>query len=258
MALPVLSTYRLQLRGDVQRIRVHLRRRREPAGLPRRPRGVASVPVADHDRGRRVQPRLRRHRPDDGVARARRGRRVWRGCRRRPARAAWAWSSTSCPITSGSTSPSRTRGGGMCCGTAGPRPTRTYFDIDWDLDEDGRIVLPILGSDDDVADLKVDGDLLRLGDLALPIAPRHRRKAPARRSTTASTTGSWAGGTACAAIGASSRSPRWPACVRRTARCSTPATPRSPGGSPRDLVDGVRIDHPDGLSDPCGYLALAA
>ncbi|WP_255362010.1 alpha-amylase family glycosyl hydrolase, partial [Mycobacterium sp. 1081908.1] len=46
-----------------------------------------------------------------------------------------------------------------------------FFDIDWDLDEDGRIVLPILGSDDDAADLKVDGDRLRLGDLALPIAP---------------------------------------------------------------------------------------
>src|ERR1700740_57447 len=28
------------------------------------------------------------------------------------------------------------------------------FDIDWDLDEQGRIVLPLLGSDDDVADLE--------------------------------------------------------------------------------------------------------
>ncbi|HTQ18261.1 alpha-amylase family glycosyl hydrolase, partial [Mycobacterium sp.] len=45
-----------------------------------------------------------------------------------------------------------------------------YFDIDWDVD-DGRIVLPVLGSDDDVADLKVDGELLRLGGLAFPIAP---------------------------------------------------------------------------------------
>ena len=45
-----------------------------------------------------------------------------------------------------------------------------YFDIDWDLDG-GRIVLPVLGSDEDVADLTVDGELLRLGDLAFPIAP---------------------------------------------------------------------------------------
>src|ERR1700741_3218183 len=45
-----------------------------------------------------------------------------------------------------------------------------FFDIDWELD-DGRIVLPVLGSDDDVARLTVDGDLLQLGDLAFPIAP---------------------------------------------------------------------------------------
>src|SRR5690242_7118319 len=45
-----------------------------------------------------------------------------------------------------------------------------YFDIDWTLD-DGRIVLPVLGSDSDVENLVVDGDLLRLGDLAYPLAP---------------------------------------------------------------------------------------
>src|SRR5690242_18843593 len=33
-----------------------------------------------------------------------------------------------------------------------------FFDIDWDL-ADGRIVLPILGSDDDVEHLQVDGDV---------------------------------------------------------------------------------------------------
>src|SRR5271163_201757 len=45
-----------------------------------------------------------------------------------------------------------------------------FFDIDWDS-EDGRIMLPLLGSDDDIADLEVDDGLLRLGDLALPISP---------------------------------------------------------------------------------------
>src|SRR5580693_1918590 len=43
-----------------------------------------------------------------------------------------------------------------------------FFDIDWQLDEGGQIVLPILGSDDDANDLKADDDRLRLGDLALP------------------------------------------------------------------------------------------
>jgi hypothetical protein len=49
----------------------------------------------------------------------------------------------------------------------------SYFDIDWEPGDgmDGRIALPILGSDDDVTDLTVDGETLRLGDLVLPIAP---------------------------------------------------------------------------------------
>ncbi|HEX9175157.1 MAG TPA: alpha-amylase family glycosyl hydrolase, partial [Mycobacterium sp.] len=48
-----------------------------------------------------------------------------------------------------------------------------YFDIDWGSDNgvDGKLALPVLGSDDDVADLTLDGDLLRLGDLTFPIAP---------------------------------------------------------------------------------------
>src|ERR1700744_2667162 len=45
-----------------------------------------------------------------------------------------------------------------------------HFDIDSSL-ADGRIVLPLLGSDDDAEHLTVEGELLRLGDLALPIAP---------------------------------------------------------------------------------------
>src|SRR4029078_7543948 len=45
----------------------------------------------------------------------------------------------------------------------------TFFDMDCSLDDSGGIVLPLLGSDDDAADLTVDDDLLRLGDLALPI-----------------------------------------------------------------------------------------
>src|SRR6201992_3896757 len=42
-------------------------------------------------------------------------------------------------------------------------PHAAFFDIDWDLDDD-RIILPLLGSDDDAADVTVDADLLRLGD----------------------------------------------------------------------------------------------
>ena len=54
--------------------------------------------------------------------------------------------------------------------------------------DDGRIVLPVLGSDDDVDDLVVDGDVLRLGDLGYPIAPGTGSRHRAARCTTASTT----------------------------------------------------------------------
>lgn len=128
----------------------------------------------------------------------------------------------------------------------------SFFDIDWDLG-DGRIILPVLGSDDDVADLTVDGDVLRLGDLAFPIAPG-----------TGTGTGTevhdrqhyrlvgWRNGvcgyrrffsiTSLAGLRQEDRTvfDAWHAEVARWV---------SDG-----LVDGIRIDHPDGLSDPSGYL----
>ncbi len=129
----------------------------------------------------------------------------------------------------------------------------SYFDIDWDLDS-GRIVLPVLGSDDDVADLVVDGDTLRLGDLVYPIAPgtatgtgaevhdrQHYRLIGWRRGVCGYRR--FFSITSLAALRQEDRSvfdathaevKRWFA---------------------ENLVDGVRIDHPDGLSDPAGYLA---
>lgn len=128
-----------------------------------------------------------------------------------------------------------------------------FFDIDWDLDPDGRIVLPVLGSDDDVSALTVDGDVLRLGDLAYPIA-----------DGTGSGTGSevhdrqhyrlvgWRNGvcgyrrffsiTSLAGLRQEDRTVFDATHVEVKRWCS------------EGLVDGLRIDHPDGLSDPAGYL----
>jgi (1->4)-alpha-D-glucan 1-alpha-D-glucosylmutase len=127
-----------------------------------------------------------------------------------------------------------------------------FFDIDWGLD-DGRIVLPVLGSDDDVADLQVDGDVLRLGALAFPIAPgtSHGTGAQVHDRQRYRLVG-WRRGQ----VG-----------YRRFFSITSLAGLRQEDQKVFDashaevarwfsegLVDGVRIDHPDGLSDPSGYL----
>ncbi|CAA0092180.1 Putative maltooligosyl trehalose synthase [Mycolicibacterium vanbaalenii] len=129
----------------------------------------------------------------------------------------------------------------------------SYFDIDWTLDPDGRIVLPVLGSDDDVADLTVDGEVLRLGDLEYPICPG-----------TGDGTGAevhdrqhyklvgWRNGSCGYRRFFSITSL---AALRQEDRTVFDATHAEVGRwFAENLVDGIRIDHPDGLSDPAGYL----
>jgi (1->4)-alpha-D-glucan 1-alpha-D-glucosylmutase len=127
-----------------------------------------------------------------------------------------------------------------------------FFDIDWELG-DGRIVLPILGSDDDVADLAVDGDLLRLGDLVLPVAPgTGDGSGPQVHDRQHYRLISWRHGlcgyrrffsiTSLAGLRQEDRSV-FDASHAEVARWFA-----------EGLVDGVRIDHPDGLADPSGYL----
>ncbi|MGH3960555.1 malto-oligosyltrehalose synthase [Mycobacterium sp.] len=126
-----------------------------------------------------------------------------------------------------------------------------FFDIDWELG-DGRIILPVLGSDDDVADLTVDGDLLRLGDLAFPIAPGTGEGSGAQvHDRQHYRLVGWRSGlcgyrrffsiTSLAGLRQEDRAvfDAWHAQVARW--CG------------EGLVDGLRVDHPDGLSDPAGY-----
>lgn len=134
----------------------------------------------------------------------------------------------------------------------------SYFDIDWTLDPDGRIVLPVLGSDDDVDALEVDGSdvnggILRLGDLQFPIAPG---------------TGDGTGAEVHARQHYRLIGWRNGVCgYRRFFSITSLAGIRQEDREVFDanhvevrrwftegLVDGVRVDHPDGLSDPAGYL----
>ncbi len=132
-------------------------------------------------------------------------------------------------------------------------PYATYFDIDWDLDDDGRIVLPVLGSDDDAAGLTVDGDLLRLGDLAFPIAPgTGEGSGPEVHDRQHYRLVGWRNGVCGYRRFFSITSL---AGLRQEDRAVFDATHAEVGRwFAEGLVDGIRIDHPDGLSNPCGYL----
>lgn len=135
------------------------------------------------------------------------------------------------------------------------------FDVDWD-DGDGRIRLPVLGDDGVVGDLRIEGDRLVADGLELPIAP-----------------GTADDGADAATVLARQQYELMPwrraadsLNYRRFFAVNTLAgvrveVPWVYAESHREilrwvrdgLVDGLRIDHPDGLADPGGYLdALAA
>ena len=105
----------------------------------------------------------------------------------------------------------------------------SYFDIDWELDPQGRIVLPVLGSEGDAA------------PPGYPADDRHFRLVGWRDGI--------CGYRRFFAITSL-------AALRQEDRAVFDATHVEIGRwFAEGLVDGVRIDHPDGLSDPAGYLA---
>jgi (1->4)-alpha-D-glucan 1-alpha-D-glucosylmutase len=134
-----------------------------------------------------------------------------------------------------------------------------FFDIDWRPDNgaDGKLALPVLGSDSDPDSLTVDrtGEepLLAFYEHRFPIAPgTDSEDARAVHDAQSYRLVPWNSGL----IG-----------YRRFFAVSDLAgirqeDPRVFDASHRelqswiadDLVDGVRIDHPDGLADPAGYL----
>ncbi len=125
------------------------------------------------------------------------------------------------------------------------------FDVDWDA---GPILLPILG-DDSVADLSVDGDELRYFEHAFPIAPgtgdgtaqevherQHYRLVNWRRGAAELTYRRFFDVSTLAAVRV-----EIPEIFERTHREILRWVDAGD-------VDGIRVDHPDGLSDPGAYM----
>ena len=129
----------------------------------------------------------------------------------------------------------------------------SYFDIDWDLDPDGRIVLPVLGSDDDLERLVVDRDALLLGHKRFPIAPGtgtgtgvqvHQRQHYRLVNWRTGMCGYRRFFAVTSLAGIRQEDPKVFAAGHTEVRRWFTA----------GIVDGLRIDHPDGLFDPSGYL----
>jgi len=137
----------------------------------------------------------------------------------------------------------------------------SYFDIDWNPDNGcgGRIALPVLGSAEDLADLIVVGSgeaaELRFYDHRFPIAPGTGAGTPQQvHDRQAYRLVPWTAGL----LG-----------YRRFFHVNTLAALRQEDPAvfaathrevarwaEHDLVDGIRVDHPDGLTNPAGYLEL--
>jgi (1->4)-alpha-D-glucan 1-alpha-D-glucosylmutase len=129
----------------------------------------------------------------------------------------------------------------------------SWFDIEWSR---GRILLPVLGDDFEPSQLTVDGDELRYFEHRFPIAPgtsdgsgaavvhdrQHYELVNYRRADTEQNYRRFFAVTTLAGL-----------------RVEDPAvfaaTHQQIGRWVRqDGVEGIRVDHPDGLVDPRGYL----
>ena len=167
--------------------------------------------------------------------------------------------STSCRTTSAWQHRPRARGGGSCSGTGRSSPAAQRFDVDWAAN-DGRILVPIVGDDDlrddgTIAHLTIQGELLCYHDHRFPIAAgtdggspdevhaaQHYELAGWRRADDELNYRRFFTINTLAAI-----------------RVEDPEVFAESHAEIRrwfdeGLVDGLRVDHPDGLRDPEGYL----
>ncbi|MDO4609155.1 malto-oligosyltrehalose synthase [Corynebacterium sp.] len=135
-----------------------------------------------------------------------------------------------------------------------------YFDIDWHEDNgaDGRIGLPVLGDPGDVDKLEIDrsGDepLLRYYDHVFPIRPGTDEGTPQEvHDRQAYRLMYWRDGIIgyrrfFSVNGLAGIRQEHPVVFEHTHRVIRELIAA-------DVIDGVRVDHPDGLSDPFGYVS---
>ncbi|WP_392452670.1 malto-oligosyltrehalose synthase [Corynebacterium dentalis] len=131
----------------------------------------------------------------------------------------------------------------------------TYFDIDWSADNGagGRMGIPVLGSEEDVDKLEVDGDVLRYYDNEFPIAPGTNEGTPQEVHDRQSyRLMFWRDGIInyrrfFSINGLAGLRQEDPVVFEHTHRILNQLLAAG-------VIDGVRVDHPDGLADPFGYL----
>ena len=136
-------------------------------------------------------------------------------------------------------------------------PYAEAFDVDWDAGG-GKVLVPILGSEDDLTVLRLEDGELRYYDHRFPLAP-----------------GTWKQGETAQAVHARQHYELIPWRLADTrlnyrrffavntlagVRVEVPRVFDEAHAEVRrwfdeGLVDGIRIDHPDGLADPAGYLS---
>ena len=131
-----------------------------------------------------------------------------------------------------------------------------YFDIDWAPDNGcgGRIALPVLGSAEDLQALEIEGDELAFYEHRFPLAPGTLGGTPQEvHDRQAYQLVPWRAGLVgyrrfFHVNGLAALRQEDPAVFDAThvevARWAA-----------EDVVDGIRVDHPDGLADPGGYLS---
>ena len=254
MRTPV-STYRLQITEDFDLLEAARR-----AALPARPRRRLGLPLAAARRGAGQQPRVRRGPTTPRSTRRAAGPRAWRRCRPRPAGSAWACWSTSCPTTSASprrdenawwwdvldarpglaSTPTRSTSTGppaaAGCGSRWSATTTSATTVDRQPRGRGR------------ASCATTTTASRW-----PPARRRRTTGLTPRTCTPGSTTSWSTGgrpTPTSTTAGSSRSTRLAAIRVEDPEVFDRSHVEIRRWFDEGLVDGLRVDHPDGLRDP--------